>query len=69
MSATNESSTGQTTTDRPITDRPITDQNDWRGAYDFASHTLSLDGHRYHYLDEGQGQPLLMVHGNPTWSF
>jgi haloalkane dehalogenase len=22
-----------------------------------------------HYLDEGKGQPLLFVHGNPTWSF
>ena len=22
-----------------------------------------------HYVDEGQGPPLLMVHGNPTWSF
>lgn len=22
-----------------------------------------------HYVDEGQGRPLLMVHGNPTWSF
>ncbi len=22
-----------------------------------------------HYLDEGTGPPLLMVHGNPTWSF
>jgi haloalkane dehalogenase len=22
-----------------------------------------------HYLDEGRGTPLLMVHGNPTWSF
>ena len=22
-----------------------------------------------HYLDEGSGPPLLMVHGNPTWSF
>lgn len=21
------------------------------------------------YLDEGQGQPIVMVHGNPTWSF
>jgi cis-3-alkyl-4-acyloxetan-2-one decarboxylase len=28
-----------------------------------------LDGHRYHYLDEGSGPVLLMVHGNPTWSF
>lgn len=24
---------------------------------------------RYHYLDEGQGPPVLMLHGNPTWSF
>ncbi len=22
-----------------------------------------------HYVDEGAGQPLLMLHGNPTWSF
>ncbi|MDE2490356.1 MAG: alpha/beta fold hydrolase [Elusimicrobia bacterium] len=22
-----------------------------------------------HYLDEGQGETVLMVHGNPTWSF
>jgi haloalkane dehalogenase len=22
-----------------------------------------------HYLDEGQGRPILLVHGNPTWSF
>ncbi|MEQ1564600.1 MAG: alpha/beta fold hydrolase [Myxococcota bacterium] len=30
--------------------------------------TLST-GHKLHYLDEGQGPVLLMVHGNPTWSF
>ncbi len=24
---------------------------------------------RYHYLDEGKGETLLMLHGNPTWSF
>lgn len=22
-----------------------------------------------HYLDEGEGEPLVLVHGNPTWSF
>ncbi|MDR3618547.1 MAG: alpha/beta fold hydrolase [Paludisphaera borealis] len=27
------------------------------------------DGLRYHYLDEGEGRPVVMVHGNPTWSF
>ncbi len=26
-------------------------------------------GHSMHYVDEGQGDPVLMVHGNPTWSF
>tara|TARA_R110002095_G_scaffold173890_5_gene151331 strand:- start:9697 stop:10587 length:891 start_codon:yes stop_codon:yes gene_type:complete len=40
-----------------------------KNEYPFTSHWLNIDGHRYHYLDEGQGQPLLMVHGNPTWSF
>ncbi len=37
--------------------------------YPFTSNILSLDSQKYHYLDEGQGDPLLMVHGNPTWSF
>jgi haloalkane dehalogenase len=27
------------------------------------------DGLRLHYLDEGEGEPVVMVHGNPTWSF
>lgn len=42
---------------------------DWRALYPFTSHTLPLGSLRYHYLDEGGGLPLLMVHGNPTWSF
>ncbi len=42
---------------------------DWHSLYPFSSHSLQLDGLRYHYLDEGRGQTLLMLHGNPTWSF
>jgi haloalkane dehalogenase len=42
---------------------------DWKALYPFESHQLDLDGQRYHYVDEGSGEPLLMVHGNPTWSF
>ncbi len=42
---------------------------DWRSLYPFASREIRLDGHRYHYVDEGQGEVLLLVHGNPTWSF
>ena len=38
--------------------------------YPFASHWLDLhDGGRMHYLDEGSGPVLLLLHGNPSWSF
>lgn len=37
--------------------------------YPFERHYLEWDGSRYHYLDEGEGHPVVMVHGNPTWSF
>lgn len=37
--------------------------------YPFKSHYIDLNGLKYHYLDEGKGDPVLMIHGNPTWSF
>lgn len=37
--------------------------------YPFQSRWLRLDGLRMHYVDEGVGEPLVMLHGNPTWSF
>lgn len=37
--------------------------------YPFESRFLDLSGIRYHYLDEGRGEPIVMLHGNPTWSF
>lgn len=37
--------------------------------YPFESHWEEVDGARVHYLDEGEGPTLLMLHGNPTWSF
>jgi len=40
-----------------------------RVLYPYASHQLAVGGLNYHYVDEGHGEPLLMVHGNPTWSF
>jgi cis-3-alkyl-4-acyloxetan-2-one decarboxylase len=41
-----------------------------RHLYDFDSRFLDLsDGHRLHYLDEGAGDPVLLLHGNPAWSF
>ena len=43
-----------------------------KGEYPFSSHFLTLKGgHQLHYVDEGprDGKPIIMVHGNPTWSF
>lgn len=37
--------------------------------YPFSGHYLSRSGVQLHYLDEGAGEPLVMLHGNPTWSF
>jgi haloalkane dehalogenase len=37
--------------------------------YAFAPHWLEVDGLRLHYVDEGAGAPVLLLHGEPTWSF
>ena len=42
-----------------------------RQAYDFRRYSIIIDNYRYHFVDEGdpQNPPVLMLHGNPTWSF
>jgi haloalkane dehalogenase len=37
--------------------------------YPFEPHWLDVDGERMHYVDEGEGDPVLLLHGEPTWSF
>jgi haloalkane dehalogenase len=37
--------------------------------YDFESRYVDQDGLRLHYLDEGEGPPVLLLHGEPTWSY
>ncbi len=37
--------------------------------YPFSDHWFERGGFAMHFVDEGQGQPVLMLHGNPTWSF
>ncbi|MGE3726956.1 MAG: alpha/beta fold hydrolase [Candidatus Sericytochromatia bacterium] len=34
----------------------------------YHGHYFDRNGLKYHYLDQGQGDPVVMVHGNPTWS-
>jgi haloalkane dehalogenase len=43
--------------------------NAWKPLYPFTGRRLDLGGYAMHYLDEGKGETVLMVHGNPTWSF
>jgi haloalkane dehalogenase len=37
--------------------------------FPFESRFVEIDGNVVHYIDEGNGPVLLMLHGNPTWSF
>lgn len=37
--------------------------------FPFDSHFLEIEDGRVHYVDEGDGPVLLMLHGQPTWSF
>lgn len=38
-------------------------------AFPFESHYQDVNGARMHYIDEGRGDPILLLHGNPTWSY
>jgi haloalkane dehalogenase len=40
-----------------------------REEYPFRSHYCDLPAGRMHYVDEGQGDPIVFVHGNPGWSY
>jgi haloalkane dehalogenase len=37
--------------------------------YSYKSNYFKSHGFNMHYIDKGKGKPVLMVHGNPTWSF
>ncbi len=37
--------------------------------YPFAPHYVEVNGMRVHYVDEGKGQTILCLHGEPSWSF
>lgn len=40
-----------------------------RTVYPFRSRFFTVPEGRLHYIDEGGGEPILLLHGNPTWSF
>ncbi len=40
-----------------------------RAEYPFQPHYWQNNGHAMHYIDEGEGETILFVHGTPSWSF
>lgn len=37
--------------------------------YPFKAHYFEINGYQLHYIDEGEGDLILFVHGTPSWSF
>ena len=37
--------------------------------FPFQPHYVEVNGLRVHYLDEGQGEAILCLHGEPSWSY
>jgi haloalkane dehalogenase len=39
------------------------------GTWPFEPRFFEAEGHRLHYVDEGGGRPVVLLHGNPAWSY
>jgi len=52
--------------DGPDSDPPWLDRT---RDYPFFSRFVDIEGNRVHYVDEGGGPTLLLLHANPLWSF
>ncbi|MBI2889543.1 MAG: alpha/beta fold hydrolase [Nitrospirae bacterium] len=57
------------TTSHDSTFQPVLPFQVPRDLYPFQDRFYSVRGMRIHYVDEGAGQIILFLHGNPTWSF
>ena len=45
--------------------------NHWldKSAYPFRANYFDINGQKLHYIDEGEGETILFIHGTPSWSF
>jgi haloalkane dehalogenase len=39
------------------------------GTFPFRAHFTTKPGFRMHYVDEGAGEPIILIHGEPTWAY
>jgi pimeloyl-ACP methyl ester carboxylesterase len=47
----------------------IAADEDFDGTWPFAPHFADAAGFRQHYVDEGTGRPVVLLHGQPTWGY
>lgn len=47
---------------------PIADET-FAGSWPYEPRYYDIQGMAMHYVDEGDGEPILMLHGNPTWGY
>ncbi len=40
-----------------------------RAQWPYAPRHAQVNGWRMHYIDEGEGDPVVLLHGNPTWGY
>jgi pimeloyl-ACP methyl ester carboxylesterase len=40
-----------------------------RSQWPYSPRFARVNGWRMHYIDEGEGDPVVLLHGNPTWGF
>ncbi len=39
------------------------------GTFPFTPHYFDNNAFQMHYVDEGSGEPIVLVHGDPTWGY
>lgn len=39
------------------------------GTFPFEPHLKTINGFKMHYVDEGEGEPIVCLHGEPTWGY
>ena len=47
----------------------MADDKEISGAFPFESKFIEVEGSKIHYVEEGSGDPILFLHGNPTSSY
>jgi cis-3-alkyl-4-acyloxetan-2-one decarboxylase len=48
---------------------PIAAEETFDAAFPFAPHRTTAPGLRMHYVDEASVEPIILIHGEPTWSY